>query len=236
MLSLDHVSAGYGDILAVDDISFEVPRGKTFALLGANGAGKTTTIRTIAGQVMPKSGTVTFKGEDLAGTGASKRAALGIALSPEGRRLFPDLTVAENLVVGGYCRDRSRQAANAERVTGYFPRLAERYRQRAGSLSGGEQQMLAIGRALMAEPELLLVDELSLGLMPKVIDDCYRVIDALKRDGLTILLVEQNTERALSVADHVAVLESGRLAWSGTAEDAAQNQDLVATLLGLSAA
>ena len=184
MLKLDRVTAGYGDVLAIEDISFDVKKGSTFALLGANGAGKSTTIRTIAGHVTPTFGSLKLDGADLTRVPTSDRVGLGIALVPEGRKLFSDLSVAENLVVGGYSRDKSVQQANMDRVTGHFPRLGERFHQKAGSLSGGEQQMLAIGRALMAEPSLLLIDELSLGLMPKVIDDCYPSLATSERQGL----------------------------------------------------
>ena len=233
MLKLESVTAGYGDILAIEDVSFDVAEGSVFALLGANGAGKTTTMMTIAGHVPPKSGMVTYDGEDLTAVATSRRVKKGIAIVPEGRRLFPDLTVAENLVVGGYSRSRAEENGRIAEIVEYFPRLGERIGQRAGSLSGGEQQMLAMGRALMASPRLLLVDELSLGLMPKVVDDCYAVITRLRKAGLTILLVEQNTERALAVADRVCVLESGRIAWSGTAGDARQNETLVQAYLGV---
>ena len=235
MLKLEQVTAGYGDIIAVEDVSFEVPQGSVFALLGANGAGKSTTMMTIAGHVVPQSGQIQFDGHDLSRIPTSRRAASGIALVPEGRRLFPDLSVAENLIVGGYSQPRSEQQAHMDEIVEYFPRLGERISQRAGSLSGGEQQMLAMGRALMTAPRLLLIDELSLGLMPKVIDDCYAVITRLRQSGLTILLVEQNTERALSVADSICVLESGRVAWSGSAADARKNETLVQAYLGVAA-
>lgn len=233
MLKFESVTAGYGDILAIEDVSFNVPEGLVFALLGANGAGKTTTMMTIAGHVSPKSGSVFYDGEDLVSVPTSRRVAKGIAIVPEGRRLFPDLTVAENLVVGGYSRSRAEERARIAEIVEYFPRLGERIDQRAGSLSGGEQQMLAMGRALMASPRLLLVDELSLGLMPKVVNDCYAVIARLRQAGLTILLVEQNTERALAIADRVCVLESGHIAWSGSAKDARQNEALVQAYLGV---
>jgi branched-chain amino acid transport system ATP-binding protein len=162
-----------------------------------------------------------------------RRVALGIGLVPEGRRLFAGLTVRENLVVGGYCRAKSDAAANIEKVLGTFPRLKERLEQQAGSLSGGEQQMLAIGRALMSQPRMLLIDELSLGLMPKMIDICYTAIDAFKAQGMAILLVEQSTQRALEVADTVVVLESGSEVWKGTAGQARNSSDLIDAFLGL---
>ena len=158
-----------------------------------------------------------------------------IAIAPEGRRLFPDLTVRENLTVGGYIHDRAAETRNADRVLTLFPRLAERLNQLAGSMSGGEQQMLAVGRALMAEPRLLMVDEVSLGLMPSIVDVCYDAIAALKKDGMTILLVEQSTQRALDVADDVCVLESGQAVWRGTAEAARGDPALIDAYLGLKA-
>ena len=170
---------------------------------------------------------------DLAGVSAVRRARLGIGLVPEGRRLFPDLSVAENLVVGGYGRTKDQAAAGEARVFALFPRLAERRRQMAGSLSGGEQQMLAIGRALMTEPRLLLIDELSLGLMPKVIDLCYQALSALKAEGLAILLVEQSTTRALAMAERVCVLESGRPVWQGSGAEARGDPKLIDAYLGL---
>jgi len=233
MLKLDGVTAGYGDIIAVEDVSFDVPEGSVFALLGANGAGKSTTMMTIAGHVTPRSGQILFDGNDLSKVPTARRAANGIAIVPEGRRLFPDLSVSENLIVGGYSQPRDEQQTRMDEIVGYFPRLGERISQRAGSLSGGEQQMLAMGRALMTAPRLLLIDELSLGLMPKVVDDCYDVIARLRQSGLTIVLVEQNTERALSVADSIYVLESGRVAWSGSAADARKNETLVQAYLGV---
>ena len=178
MLGIEHLNCGYGSVRAVHDASFEVPTGSVFALLGPNGAGKTSTIMAIMGHVDIYAGRIAFDGVDITRRRAVDRVDLGIALVPEGRQLFSDLTVDENLTVGGYARPLARDAAKRDRVFGYFPRLYERRTQLAGSLSGGEQQMLAIGRALMAEPRLLLVDELSLGLMPKMVDLC---LDALMK-------------------------------------------------------
>jgi branched-chain amino acid transport system ATP-binding protein len=220
MLRLEDLACGYGAIRAVHRISLDLPAGRTLALLGPNGAGKTSTIMAIAGQVAVQGGRIIYDGEDLARVPAVDRAGRGIALVPEGRRLFNDLSVDDNLTIGGYCRRAARDRINRQRVFDLFPRLHERRRQLAGTLSGGEQQMLAMGRALMAEPRLLLVDELSLGLMPKMVDQCFAALAALKRDGLTILLVEQNTSRALDVADSVCVLSSGIVAFLGTAAEA----------------
>jgi branched-chain amino acid transport system ATP-binding protein len=224
MLRLERLSCGYGPIRAVDDLSIEVPTGASLALLGPNGAGKTSTIMAIMGHATIHAGRIQFQGTDITYLPAVKRATLGIALVPEGRRLFSDLTVEENLTVGGYCRTKARDTINRERVYDIFPRLRERRRQVAGSMSGGEQQMLAVGRALMAEPTVLLIDELSLGLMPKMVDLCFDALARLQRTGLTIVLVEQNTSRALEAADNVCILVSGSAVFSGTA--AAARADL----------
>ncbi|MHA1528436.1 MAG: ABC transporter ATP-binding protein [Alphaproteobacteria bacterium] len=233
MLEVTGLTCGYGDITAVDGLSFTVGPGEIFGLIGANGAGKTTTIMALAGLIPVRSGTVRLAGRDITNVPAHTRADHGIALVPEGRRVFADLTVDENLTVGGARLDRRALEQNRTRVFETFPRLAERRRQLAGSLSGGEQQMLAIGRAVMAAPSLLLVDELSLGLMPIAVDECYRVLGGLQDDGLAILLVEQSTERVLLAARRIAVLESGRLAWTGTGEEAALDSAIVAAYLGL---
>jgi branched-chain amino acid transport system ATP-binding protein len=236
MLRLEGLGCGYGRMRAVSDLSLEVAAGSVFALVGANGAGKTSTLMAVAGHVEIQAGRVLLDGQDLRHRPATARVAAGIALVPEGRRLFADLTVAENLVVGGYSRPAQRYAGNRDFVLGLFPRLAERLGQRAGSLSGGEQQMVAIARALMAEPRLLLVDELSLGLMPKMVDACYAAIAALKERGMTVLLVEQSTDRALSIADRVCVLESGRAVYQGDAAEARADPALIDVYLGLGGA
>lgn len=233
-MRLESLSCGYGDMTAVDQLSLEVPRGRTLALLGANGAGKSSTIMCIGGHVEVHGGRIFYDGEDITWDSPMARVKKRIALVPEGRRLFSNLSVRENLVVGGYSLPKDKSPPGIERVLALFPRLGERLNQTAGSLSGGEQQMLSIGRALMSEPKLLLVDELSLGLMPKMIDICYEAIAAFKKDGLTILLVEQSTQRALETADNVLVLESGREVWKGTAEEARQDNEMIDALLGLS--
>jgi branched-chain amino acid transport system ATP-binding protein len=233
MLRVENLSCGYGSVEATHDISFDVPAGSVFALLGPNGAGKTSTMMAIMGHVEIHGGRVVLEGEDITRRRAIDRVGLGVALVPEGRQLFSDLTVDENLTVGGYARPASRDGAKRDRVFGTFPRLHERRSQLAGSLSGGEQQMLAIGRALMAEPRLLLVDELSLGLMPKMVDLCLDALLALKRDGLTIVLVEQNTARALDVADKVCVMSSGVQVYQGTATEAKAAGSMFATFLGM---
>jgi branched-chain amino acid transport system ATP-binding protein len=233
MLQLEHLSCGYGPLRAVEDLSVAVPPGGLLALLGPNGAGKTSTIMAIMGHTQIQAGRIVFDGTDITRQPAVRRAPLGIALVPEGRRLFADLTVEENLTVGGYCRAATHDAGNRERVYGLFPRLRDRRRQIAGSMSGGEQQMLAIARALMAEPKLLLIDELSLGLMPKMVDLCFAVLVQLRRDGMTIVLVEQNTTRALDIADAVCILASGRVVFSGPAAAARSDTALFEKYLGL---
>jgi branched-chain amino acid transport system ATP-binding protein len=233
MLKLESLTCGYGAVEAVHNVSLHVPAGSVFALLGPNGAGKTSTIMAIMGHVDIHGGRVLFEGKDITRRRATDRVGLGISLVPEGRQLFSDLTVDENLTVGGYARPMVRDAEKRDRIFSYFPRLYERRTQLAGSLSGGEQQMLAIGRALMAEPRLLLVDELSLGLMPKMVDFCLDTLLQLKREGLTIVLVEQNTARALDVADQVFVLSSGIQVYQGTASEAKAGGSMFATFLGM---
>lgn len=233
MLRLERLSCGYGPMQAVHELSLEARSGEITALLGANGAGKSSTIMCIAGHVQMHGGKIQYDGEDIGDHSPVRRVEAGIGLVPEGRRLFGNLTVRENLVVGGYCRDSADTASGIENVLGTFPRLGDRLNQRAGSLSGGEQQMLAIGRALMSRPQLLLIDELSLGLMPKVIDICYAAIDELKARGMAILLVEQSTQRALEVADGVTVLESGKEVWEGTAAEARASSEMIDACLGL---
>jgi branched-chain amino acid transport system ATP-binding protein len=233
MLKVEHLHCGYGLVEAVHGISFEVPAGSTFALLGPNGAGKTSTIMAIMGHMEIRSGRILIEGADVTRRRPTARVGLGVALVPEGRQLFSDLTVEENLTIGGYARPKADDADNRARVFEYFPRLSERRRQLAGSLSGGEQQMLAIGRALMAEPRLLLVDELSLGLMPKMVDLCLDALMKLKaEEGMTLVLVEQNTARALDVADQVCVLSSGSQVFMGTGAEARAAGSLFATFVG----
>lgn len=233
MLKLERMSCGYGAFRSVHELSLELAHGEIFALVGANGAGKSSTIMAVAGHVRIQQGAIELAGRDISRLPVRDRVRIGIGLAPEGRRLFPDLTVAENLSVGGYSRPRKHESNNRDRVLELFPRLAERLNQRAGSLSGGEQQMLAIGRALMAEPRLLMIDEVSLGLMPKVVDVCFDAIRRLRDEGITVLLVEQSTERALDVADRVCVLESGRSVWLGEAATARSDPGLIAAYLGI---
>ena len=233
MLRLESLNCGYGEMTVVHGLTLEVPGGEITALLGANGAGKSSTILCIAGHVAVMAGRILYKEKDITHATPMERVAAGIAVVPEGRRLFPSLTVEENLIVGGYSQPRDCTRKGIKSVLTLFPRLGERLGQVAGSLSGGEQQMLSIGRAMMSQPEMLLIDELSLGLMPKMIDICYEAITELKKKGLTILLIEQSTQRALDVADRVCVLESGKVVWKDTAEKARDNAGLIDALLGL---
>lgn len=233
MLELQSLSCGYGVFQAVHELSLRLRPGTITGLLGPNGAGKSSTLMCIAGHVAQQGGTLRLEGQDIGALPATERVRRGIAISPEGRRLFKDLSVEDNLRVGGLVQPARVFGADRDRVLALFPRLAERLQSLAGNLSGGEQQMLAIGRALMSRPRLLMIDELSLGLMPKVIDLCYQALQTLRAEGMTVLLVEQNTERALQVADEVCVLESGRSVWQGSAAAARQDPDLLAAYLGL---
>ncbi len=235
MLEIKHLCSGYGEIIAVDAVSFSVDAGELLALVGPNGAGKSTTMKAIVGHAAVKSGVICYKGHDLVGKSPAMRIAQGIAWVPEGRRLFSELTVRENLVVGGYIQARAQEQRNLERVISLLPRVGERLQQLAGSLSGGEQQMVAIARALMAEPSLLLIDELSLGLMPKVIEQIYQALSKLRSAGLAMLLVEQNTHYALQMADKVVLLESGKSVWQGTGQAALRDPTWTQRYFGIHA-
>jgi branched-chain amino acid transport system ATP-binding protein len=234
MLEVRGIDAGYGDVQVLFGLSLNVREKEIVTLLGSNGAGKTTTLRCICGVLPPNNGEVLFRGKPLSLSAAAERAGLGIALVPEGRELWPQLTVRENLELGAYHgRARARAAANLDRVHGLFPRLLERKSQMAGSLSGGEQQMCAIGRALMSEPSLLLLDEPSLGLAPIVVDQMFDAIRALHREGMTILLVEQNLAAALEIATRGYVIETGEMKMQGTAEELKADPKIRAAYLGL---
>jgi branched-chain amino acid transport system ATP-binding protein len=233
MLTLDNVSVNYGAIEALTGISMRVETGEVVTLIGANGAGKTTTLRTITGLLSPREGKITFEGEDISGRATHKLVAKGISMSPEGRGVFANLSVRENLQMGAYLRNDKREiAAEMERAFLMFPRLKERESQKAGTLSGGEQQMLAIGRALMSQPRLLLLDEPSLGLAPLVVHTIFEAIDAIKSKGTTILLVEQNAHAALKHSDRAYVLETGRIVMEGTSKDLAADPRIKEAYLG----
>ena len=227
LLELSNLQAGYGQSLVLQDISLSVNEGEIVCLLGANGAGKTTITRAVSGLLPPWSGEVRFAGANIAAVAAHKRVELGICLSPEGRQVFPNFTVHENLLLGSYSKTaRQRRAEKFEEVYSLFPRLAERRAQKAGLMSGGEQQMLAIGRALMGCPRLLVLDEPSLGLAPKIIVDVYEAVAIIAKRGLSILFVEQNVQAALLIAHRGYVLANGRIATSGTSAEL-QNAPLV---------
>ncbi len=232
MLEVRDLHTYYGGIAALRGISFDVPRGSVVALVGANGAGKSTTLNTISGLLAPRRGTIRFEGRDVAGWRAERIAALGLVQVPEGRQVLAPLTVEENLLVGAYTRHDRGVRADLAAVYQRFPHLAERRAQVAGSLSGGEQQMLAIGRALMARPTLLMLDEPSLGLAPLIMQEVFRVVAALKEQGATILLVEQNARKALAVADHAYVLEGGEIVQAGPAATLRGDPRIIEAYLG----
>lgn len=234
MLACNDLTIAYGDIVALQGVTLEVRSGETIALIGANGAGKTTLLHAISGLNPVRSGDIVFEGNSVARLASDRRVALGISQAPEGRRIFPGLTVEENLTLATVNWRRLRQsiADDLARVFDLFPRLKERRRQLGWSLSGGEQQMLAIGRALMARPRLLLLDEPSLGLAPRLAEEVYERVRQIADSGLTILVVEQNTVLALSVADRAYVLEAGRIVLQGTADDLKQNTRVREAYLG----
>jgi branched-chain amino acid transport system ATP-binding protein len=233
MLTLNNVSVNYGAIEALTGISMRVETGEVVTLIGANGAGKTTTLRTITGLLSPREGQITFEGEDISGRPTHKLVAKGISMSPEGRGVFANLSVRENLHMGAYLKkDKRAIAADMERAFTMFPRLKERESQKAGTLSGGEQQMLAIGRALMSQPRLLLLDEPSLGLAPLVVHTIFEAIDEIKSKGTTILLVEQNAHAALKHSDRAYVLETGRIVMEGSSKELAADPRIKEAYLG----
>ena len=233
MLRIDSLRVNYGGIEAVKDISFEVPEGKIVTLIGANGAGKSTTLRAIAGLVKPASGRIRLQAEDLTALSPDRIVSKGITLVPEGRRVFPDLTVLENLKIGAYLRsDKEGIAHDLEWVFELFPRLKERSWQAAGTLSGGEQQMLAVGRALMSRPKLMMLDEPSLGLAPLVVQDIFSIIQEINRQGVTVLLIEQNANMALKIADIAYVLETGTITKTGTGAELLADESIKEAYLG----
>ena len=234
MLELSNVSAAYGDIRALWDVSLRVEKGNIVTLLGSNGAGKTTTLRTVSGVLHPIGGNILFEGESIVNRAPHDIVELGIAHIPEGRRLFPDMTVVENLEMGSYpLNARSRRRQTLQSIFELFPVLAERRRQLVGSMSGGEQQMVAIGRGLMARPKLLLVDEPSLGLAPLLVAEVFRVIKQIQSSGVTILLVEQNVRSALEVAQRAYILENGRIVREGNSSALLLDDEVRKAYLGL---
>jgi len=234
MLKLESVSISYGAIQAVRDVSIDVPRGEVVTIIGANGAGKSTLLKSIVGLEPVADGRISFDGQDITKTPAHRRTGMGVALSPEGRGVFSDQSVRDNLLLGAYSKksDSARTEQKIEQFFAMFPRLKERQEQLAGTLSGGEQQMLAIARALMSEPKLLLLDEPSLGLAPLIIRDIFNTIRALRETGLTILLVEQMANQALGVADRAYVLETGRITLQGKGSDLLNDPKVRAAYLG----
>lgn len=232
LLQVDGLHVYYGSIHAIKGISFSVNEGEIVTLIGANGAGKSTTLNTVSGLLKPKSGSILFEGKNIAGVGASKIVSHGMALCPEGRRIFQQMTVRENLEMGGYSRPAAEIPASLEDVFNRFPRLKEREKQVAGTLSGGEQQMLAMGRALMSKPKLLMLDEPSMGLAPLLVEQIFDIIKELHAAGTTILLVEQNAQMALSIADRAYVMGTGLITMSGPAAEVLADDRVRATYLG----
>ncbi len=232
LLEVNDIHVYYGSIHAIKGVSFSVEEGEVVTLIGANGAGKSTTLNTIAGLLRPRTGSVSFAGKDLAHVHASDMVKHGMALCPEGRRIFQEMTVQENLEMGGFSRPDKEIPASIEEMFVRFPRLKERQKQIAGTLSGGEQQMLAMARALMSKPRLLMLDEPSMGLAPILVEQIFDIICELHKAGTTILLVEQNAQMALSVADRAYVLETGKISMSGSAESLLHNDDVRKAYLG----
>lgn len=232
MLELEQISTHYGSICAVNEVSLHVNKGEIVSLIGSNGAGKTSLLMTVCGNPRATGGTIHFEGEDITNLPTHHIMQRGIAISPEGRRIFPDLTVIENLQMGGFFLSKDEIAAGMEHVFHLFPRLKERATQRAGTMSGGEQQMLAIGRALMSKPRLLLMDEPTLGLAPLIIAQIFDIIQTIRSEGVTVFLVEQNANRALQIADRGYVLETGQLVLEDTGANLLRNDAVRKAYLG----
>ena len=233
MLEINDIVVNYGMINAIKGISFSVEKGEVIALIGANGAGKTTTLHTISGLLRPKSGNITFNGVDITKVPAHKIVSMGIAHVPEGRRVFSQLSVMENLKMGAYTRSsQAEKDETLEVVFDRFPRLKERMNQAAGTLSGGEQQMLAMGRALMSKPQIVLMDEPSMGLSPLLVSEVFNIIESISKSGTTVLIVEQNAKKALSIADRAYVLETGNIVLSGKASDLINDDSVKKAYLG----
>jgi branched-chain amino acid transport system ATP-binding protein len=233
MIKIDNLVVSYGGIEALKGVSLEVPSGKIVTLVGANGAGKSTTLKSIVGLVKPKSGNIDYEGTDLTKLNTELMVKKGIALVPEGRKVFADLTVLENLKIGAYSRsDKAGIAEDLEKVYSLFPRLKERTWQAAGTLSGGEQQMLAIGRALMSRPKLIMMDEPSLGLAPIIVKELFGIIKRINEEGMTVLLIEQNANAALKIADIGYIMETGRIMLSGSGQELLSNDEIKKAYLG----
>lgn len=233
MLEVKDLEVYYGMIQAIKSVSFHVDQGEVIALIGANGAGKTTILHTVTGLLSPKKGSVVFEGQEVTKIPAHKIVSLGMAHVPEGRRVFAELSVYENLKMGAYTRkDKSEIEENLQKIYERFPRLKERKNQMAGTLSGGEQQMLAMGRALMSQPKIILMDEPSMGLSPILVNEIFDIIQEVSKSGTTVLLVEQNAKKALSIADRAYVLETGRIALEGRAEDLLRDDSIKKAYLG----
>lgn len=233
LLEVNDLKVAYGSILAVKGVSLVVNEGEIVTLIGSNGAGKSTTLRTISGLLKPKGGTILFRGEHIEGRPGHEIVARGLCQSPEGRRIFPRMSVRENLDLGAFLRtDKAGIEADREKVLELFPRLRERYEQKGGTMSGGEQQMLAVARALMGAPKLLLLDEPSMGLAPVLVDMIFETIVKIREQGITILLIEQNAAAALDVADRAYVLESGKIKMTGLASDLAKDEAVTKAYLG----
>ncbi|MFL5274495.1 MAG: ABC transporter ATP-binding protein [Anaeromyxobacteraceae bacterium] len=233
MLKIEGLSAHYGGIHALQGIGLEVKQGSIVSLIGANGAGKSTTLKAIIGLVKPTGGSVSWNGETITGLATKDIVTRGVCLVPEGRRVFPNLTVDENLTLGAYSRsDKAGVAADRKKVFGLFPRLAERVDQKAGTLSGGEQQMLAVGRALMTKPKILMMDEPSLGLAPIIVKMIFDIVRAINAEGVTVLLIEQNAKAALEIADYGYVLETGRITLHGPGKELLQDDRVRRAYLG----
>ena len=233
MLEVKDLEVYYGMIQAIKGVSFHVDQGEVIALIGANGAGKTTILHTVTGLLSPKKGSVVFEGQEVTKIPAHKIVSLGMAHVPEGRRVFAELSVYENLKMGAYTRkDKSEIEENLQKIYERFPRLKERKNQMAGTLSGGEQQMLAMGRALMSQPKIILMDEPSMGLSPILVNEIFDIIQEVSKSGTTVLLVEQNAKKALSIADRAYVIETGRIALEGRAEDLLRDDSIKKAYLG----
>ena len=232
LLKVDNINVYYGAIHAIKGISLEVNEGEIVTLIGANGAGKSTTLKTISGLMRPKTGSIEFEGQDITRVPAHKIVKMGLSQVPEGRRIFMQMTVKENLEMGAYTSPKDTIESSLEKVYGYFPRLKERYKQEAGTLSGGELQMLAMGRALMSQPKLMMLDEPSMGLAPVLVEEIFEIIHNLHEGGTTILLVEQNARMALSIADRAYVLETGNVTLKGDAKELMNNDSVRKAYLG----